>query len=137
MINKLYFFYRLYVKSQELSNEEDEISEDDAKKAKEFQNALLRINKLNEDYCKVKKISICNQLIETVIERLLTMVLMTAILFAYFDNDRLGHLIGLSLKDGYYISLVVFTFACGLFGLINPLIQLRFGLFKIGDKISL
>ena len=127
----------MYVKSQELSNEEDEISEDDAKKAKEFQNALLRINKLNEDYCKVKKISICNQLIETVIERLLTMVLMTAILFAYFDNDRLGHLIGLSLKDGYYISLVVFTFACGLFGLINPLIQLRFGLFKIGDKISL
>ena len=127
----------MYVKSQELSNEEDEISEDDAKKAKEFQNALLRINKLNEDYCKVKKISICNQLIETVIERLLTMVLMTAILFAYFDNDRLGHLIGLSLKDGYYISLVVLTFACGLFGLINPLIQLRFGLFKIGDKISL
>ena len=127
----------MYVKSQELSNEEDEISEDDAKKAKEFQNALLRINKLNEDFCKVKKISIRNQLIETVIERLPTMVLMTAILFAYFDNDRLGHLIGLSLKDGYYISLVVFTFACGLFGLINPLIQLRFGLFKLGDKISL
>ena len=127
----------MYVKSQELSNEEDEISEDDAKKAKEFQNALLRINKLNEDYCKVKKISICNQLIETVIERLLTMVLMTAILFAYFDNDRLGHLIGLSLKDGYYTSLVVFTFACGLYGLINPLIQLRFVVFKIGDKISL
>ena len=127
----------MYVKSQELSNEEDEISEDDAKKAKEFQNALLRINKLNEDYCKVKKISIRNQLIETVIERLPTMVLMTAILFAYFDNDRLGHLIGLSLKDGYYTSLVVFTFACGLYGLINPLIQLRFVVFKIGDKISL
>ena len=127
----------MYVKSQELSNEEDEISEDDAKKAKEFQNALLRINKLNEDYCKVKKISIRNQLIETVIERLPTMVLMTAILFAYFDNDRLGHLIGLSLKDGYYTSLVVFTFACGLYGLINPLIQLRFVVFKIGEKISL
>ena len=127
----------MYVKSQELSNEEDEISEDNAKKAKEFQNALLRINKLNEDFCKVKKISIRNQLIETVIERLPSMVLMTTILFAYFDNDRLGHLIGLSLKDGYYTSLVVFTFACGLYGLINPLIQLRFVVFKIGDKISL
>ena len=126
----------MYVKSQELSNE-DKISEDNAKKAKEFQNALLRINKLNEDYCIVKNISIRNQLIETVIERLPTMVLMTAILFAYFDNDRLGHLIGLSLKDGYYISLVVFTFACGLFGLINPLIQLRFVVFMIWDKMSL
>ena len=130
--------YRLYKEGQEgLDKETNEMLDDHAKEAKKFQETVQKMDKLNEDYCKVKKISIRNQLIETVIERLPTMVLMTAILFAYFDNDRLGHLIGLSLKDGYYTSLVVFTFACGLYGLINPLIQLRFVVFKIGDKISL
>ena len=103
----------------------DEMLKANAEKAKIFQEANRKIDKLNEDLCKVKRMSIHNQLIETVLERLPTMALMTTILFAYFDCDRLGHLIGMSLKDGYYIAIVVFTFACGLLGLINPLIHLR------------
>ena len=96
-----------------------------AEKAKKFQEAHRKIDNLNEDLSKIKRMSIHNQLIEMVLERLPTMVLMTTILIAYVDCDRLGHLIGLHLKDDYYIAIVVFTFACGLLGLINPLIDLR------------
>ena len=84
------------------------------------------MTKLNEDYTKVKKISIHIQLIEAVTERLPSMVLMTSLLFAYFDSERLGHLIGLSFNNVFYTMIVVVTFTCGILGLINPMIELRF-----------
>ena len=125
--SKCYLSHRLFQETQEgVDKETNEMLDDHAKEAKKFQDTLQKMDKLNEDYTKVKKISIHIQLIETIIERLPSMVLMTTILFAYADSERLGHLIGLSLKDGYYIFLVVATFACGLLGLITPLINLRF-----------
>ena len=116
-------FDRLYANRKYL--EEDDILNDNAEKAKDFQAVSQRIDTLNQDYCKVKKICTGNQLIETVIERLPTMVLMITILFAYFDCDRLGHLIGLSFQNKYYNAILVFTFVSGLVGLISPLIHLR------------
>ena len=119
-----HFFDRLYQKCSE--EESDYVLNDNAQKAKDFQTVSQRIDTLNQDYCKVKKICTGNQLIETVTERLPTMVLMTTILFAYFDCDRLGHLIGLSFQNKYYNAILVFTFVSGLVGLISPLIHLRF-----------
>ena len=97
-----------------------------AQRAKEFEETCRRITKINQEYCKVRKLSIHIQLIETVTERLPTMILLVTILFAYRDCERLGHLIGLSLTNYFYVGLVVLTFICGTFGLINPLIHLRF-----------
>ena len=54
------------------------------------------------------------------------MILLMTILFAYKDFPRLGHLIGLSFENFYYIGFVCITFIVGIFGLINPLIHLRF-----------
>ena len=121
-------FDRLYENWKCLEEESDNALNDNAQKAKDFRAASQKLDIFNQDYCKVKKISIGNQLIETVIERLPTMVLMTTILFAYIDCDRLGHLIGLSFQNmmWYYNAILVFTFVFGLVGLINPLIQLRF-----------
>ena len=118
-------FDRLYENRKCLEEESDNALNDNAQKAKDFQAASQKLDIFNQDYCKVKKISIGNQLIETVIERLPTMVLMTTILFAYFDCDRLGHLIGLSFQNRYYNAILVFTFVSGLVGLTSPLIHLR------------
>ena len=100
--------------------------QDNANKAKDFEDMHKRIANLNEDYTKVRKLSIHTQLIETVTERLPSMILLVTILFIYKDCKRLGHLIGMSLKNPLYNGLVILTFVSGTFGLINPLIHSRF-----------
>ena len=76
----------------------------------------------------MKTIKIHIQLIETVVERLPTVVMMTSILFASFYHQRLRYLVGLPLKSGFYVFLVGSSFFCSLWGIISSLINLRFDL---------
>ena len=116
------FICSLYIHEE---NESDTLETID-KKAKTFIGSCQKITQLNEEYIKLRKISIQTQIIELIVERLPTMILLVTILFSYKDCQRLGKLIGLCLNNYFYIALVIISLICGAFGLITPLIDLRY-----------
>ena len=95
-------------------------------KALKFKRICKRIASLKDKDCQIQKMGIHIQLIETVVERLPSLMMMTSILFLSFEIPRLGHLIGKPLQNGYYAFLVFTSLACNLWGMILSLINLRF-----------
>ena len=100
--------------------------ETDSYDAKEFQEACQRINDLETEYCQVKKRSIHVQMIETIVERLPTIIMMTSILYVSFEYERLRYLVGLPLKNKFYVFVVAASYVCTIYGIISTLINLRF-----------
>ena len=57
---------------------------------------------------------------------IIRLILMTSVLFVSFEYERLRYLVGLPLKNKFYVFVVAASYVWTIFGIISTLINLRF-----------